>query len=99
MSRVRKPANKDAEKPLPHEPDRGQRQPYSKEHEEYSGAGVVRPPEEKVGKRDEPKPPPRTGPYELSHGQQGQPKLRNSEAGSAPAMRQRGDVAPGGTTR
>jgi hypothetical protein len=40
----------------PHEPDRDKRQPYGKEDEDYSGAGVVRPPEEKVGKRDEPNP-------------------------------------------
>lgn len=57
MSRLRQPANKDANKPLPHEPDRDQRQPYSKEHEDYSGAGVVRPPEEKTGKRDGRDPP------------------------------------------
>jgi hypothetical protein len=56
MSRVRQPANKDATKPQPHEPDRDKRQPYGKEDEDYSGAGVVRPPEEKVGKRDEPNP-------------------------------------------
>ncbi len=57
MSRVRLPENKDAEIPQPHEPDREKRQPYNKEQEEYSGGGVVRPPEEKVGKRDEPNPP------------------------------------------
>jgi hypothetical protein len=53
MSRVRQPENEDAKIPQPHEPDRDRRQPYSKEHEEYSGAGVVRPPEEKVGNREE----------------------------------------------
>ena len=57
MSRLRQPAKKDAGKSLPHEPDRDQRQPYSKEHEDYSGAGVVQPPEEKTGRRDEPSPP------------------------------------------
>ena len=57
MSRVRQPPNKDAEKPLPHEPDRVQRQPYAKEDEQYSGGGVIQPPEEKVGKRDEKNPP------------------------------------------
>ena len=51
------PADKDAETPQPHEPDREKRQPYSKEHEEYSGAGVVKPPKEQVGKRDDGKPP------------------------------------------
>ena len=56
MSRIRQPENKDAKIPQPHEPDRDNRQPYSKEHEEYSGAGVVRPPEEKVGNRKEPDP-------------------------------------------
>ncbi len=56
MSRLRKPANNDANRPQPHEPDRDQRQPYAKEDEEYSCAGVVRPPEEKVGRRDEPNP-------------------------------------------
>ena len=56
MSRVRKPANKDAARPQPHEPERDHSQPHAKEHEEYSGAGVVQPPEEKVGKRDEPNP-------------------------------------------
>ena len=57
MSRARYPANKEAERPQPHEPDRDGRQPYVKEHEEYSGAGVVRPPEEQVGKREQPKRP------------------------------------------
>ena len=52
MSRVRRPANKDAQKPLPHEADRAGRQPYAKEHEDYSGAGVVKPPKEQTGRRD-----------------------------------------------
>jgi hypothetical protein len=56
MSRIRPAANKNATKPQLHEPDRDKRQPYSKEDEDYSGAGVVRPPEEKVGKRDQPNP-------------------------------------------
>jgi hypothetical protein len=54
MSRVRQPENKDAKIPQPHEPDGDKRQPYSKEQEEYSGAGVVRPPKEKVGNREDP---------------------------------------------
>jgi len=45
-----------ARKPPPKEPDRDKRQPYGKEHEDYSRSGVIRPPEEKVGKRDEPNP-------------------------------------------
>ena len=57
MSRARYPANKDAEKPQPHEADRAARQPYAKEREDYSGGGIVRPPEEKVGKREQPRPP------------------------------------------
>ena len=56
MSRYRQPVNKGARKPQPHEPHRDKRQPYSKEDEDYSGGGVIRPPEEKVGKRDEPNP-------------------------------------------
>ena len=56
MSRVRQPANKDANRPQPHEPERDKRQPYAKEHEDYSGAGVVRAPEHKVGKRSGPGP-------------------------------------------
>ncbi len=43
MSRYRQPANKDATRPQPHEPDRDKRQPYSKEGEEYPGGGVIRP--------------------------------------------------------
>jgi hypothetical protein len=58
MSRISRRRSKDASAPQPHEPDRDQRQPYAREHEEYSGAGVVRPPEEKTGKREE-SPPPR----------------------------------------
>ena len=54
MSRVRQPANKNATRSQPHESDRDQCQPYAKEHEDYSGAGVVRPPEQKVGRRDAP---------------------------------------------
>ena len=57
MSQFRRRANKGTNAPQPHEPDRDNRQPYSKEHEEYSGAGVVPPSEEKVGKRGEPSPP------------------------------------------
>ena len=57
MSRVRHPADRDAEKPQPHEPERDERQPYAREHEEYSGDGAVRPPKEEVGKRQEPEPP------------------------------------------
>jgi hypothetical protein len=57
MSRVPRPGRKDASPPERHEPDRDKRQPYAKEHEEYSGAGVVRPPEEKTVKRDESRPP------------------------------------------
>ncbi len=57
MSRTRRPVNKGAEKPLPHQPERQERQPYAKEDEQYSGAGVVKPPEEKVGKRDGQNPP------------------------------------------
>jgi hypothetical protein len=56
MTRLRQPPNKKAETPQPHEPDRDQRQPYGKENEDYSGAGVIRPPEEQVGKRDKPGP-------------------------------------------
>ncbi len=57
MSRFRQPANKDATKPQPHEPGRDRPEPYAKEHEEYSGAGVVRPPEEKVGRGGKTNPP------------------------------------------
>jgi hypothetical protein len=53
MSRFRRPANKEGENALPHESDREKGQPYAKETEEYSGKGVVRPPKEQVGKRDE----------------------------------------------
>ncbi len=56
MTRVRQSAKKDANIPQPHEPYRDKRQPYAKEQQEYSGGGVVRPPEENVGKRDEPSP-------------------------------------------
>ena len=56
MSRCRQSVNKGARKPQPHEPDCDKRQPYGKEHEDYSRTGVIRPPEEKVGKRDEPNP-------------------------------------------
>ncbi len=57
MSRYRRPADKNATKPQKHEPDRSKRQPYSKENEDYSGAGVVQPPEENVGKSDGQNPP------------------------------------------
>jgi len=56
MSRVRHPADKEAERLQPHEPGRDRRQPYGKEHEDYSGGGVIRPPEEHTGKGQEPKP-------------------------------------------
>lgn len=58
MSRYRQPANRDAEKPLPHGRDRDKSQPYGKETEDYSGRGVTRPPAEKVEKRDGGKPTP-----------------------------------------
>jgi hypothetical protein len=53
MSQSRRPANPEAEKPQPHQVGGDHHQPYSKEHEEYSGAGVVKPPEESgdVGRR------------------------------------------------
>jgi hypothetical protein len=53
MSRYRQPASQDPEKNLPHEGDREKGQPYARETEEYSGKGVVRPPKEQVGKREE----------------------------------------------
>lgn len=34
---------------LPHDNDREERQPYAKEHEDYA-RGVIKPPEEQVGK-------------------------------------------------
>jgi hypothetical protein len=45
MSQSRRPANPEADKPQPHEVCADPHQPYSKEHEEYSGVAVVKPPE------------------------------------------------------
>jgi hypothetical protein len=49
----RQPTNKDATKNLPDEQGRDKAQPYAKEAEDYSGAGVVRPPKEQVGKTED----------------------------------------------
>jgi hypothetical protein len=38
-----------ADQTLPHNHDRDEQQPYAKEHEDYA-QGVVKPPEEQVGK-------------------------------------------------
>ena len=57
MSRRRYPANRHAPKDHPHEQGRDKAQPYAKEREDYSGAGVVRPPKEQVGRPEEGKPP------------------------------------------
>ena len=57
MARARRPADKESETRQPHEPDREKRQPYSKEHEDYAGAGVMKPPKEQVGARNSGKPP------------------------------------------
>lgn len=54
MSGERRAADRQAENSPPHDRDRDKRQPYAKEHEEYSGDGVVKPPKEGSGKRDKP---------------------------------------------
>ena len=56
MNRYRRPAEKHAGGALPHQTDREKSQPYAKENEDYSG-GVVQPPKEQVGKREECKAP------------------------------------------
>jgi hypothetical protein len=50
MGRNRTPKT---ERGLPHDGDRGEKQPYASEVEDYSGGGVVHPPEEQTGRRDE----------------------------------------------
>jgi hypothetical protein len=51
MSRNRTPKDDGG---LPHDSDRGGKQPYSREVEEYSGEGVARPPRDETERRDEP---------------------------------------------
>jgi hypothetical protein len=49
LSKDRSRPDPGADKSLPHDQDRDERQPYAKEHEDY-GRGVAKPPEEHVGK-------------------------------------------------
>jgi len=50
MSRSGRPLNTDAQRIMPHDQDRRNGQPHTREIEEYSG-GLVQPPKQKTGKR------------------------------------------------